>query len=257
MAPKSIFIILLLGLVSTPAFTQNDYYIGLEIGPKFDYYKLATGGNRPYHPSINIYNQMAATFGLLGGAIVEEKYQIEVGIYKSDYRVNIDLLTENGDVYFANTPINTFTSYMVPFNFNAVKSWQGKYEPRHFIYGTGVTLLAGTKMGISETFYSPEVPINPLNASAGSISYVISDNSFDAKIVMLNINIGYQYPINESVNIHIGMNSKLGIAGNNYFDITHKTPNHAAIKNSIFTSGTSLQFNIGFRYFLDEEHDTL
>ncbi len=116
----------------------------------------ATGGTRPYHPSIKIYNQMAATFGVVGGAIVEERYQVEVGIYKSDYRVNVDLLTESGDVYFANTPINTFTSYMVPFNFNVVKTWQGKYEPRHFIYGTGVTLLAGTKMGLTETFFSPE-----------------------------------------------------------------------------------------------------
>ena len=110
---------------------------------------------------------------------------------------------------------------------------------------------------MTETFFSPEVPINPLNASAGSISYIITDNSFDAKIVMLNINVGYQYPINEAVNINIGMNSKLGIAGNNYFDITHRTPNHASVRNSIFTTGTSLQFNIGFRYYLDAEEETM
>lgn len=243
-------------LLANHSFGQKEYYIGLDIGPKFDQYKLGTGGFRPYHPSINVYNQMAATFGILGGALIEERYQVEVGIYKSDYRVNIDLLTENGDIYFANTPINTFTTYMVPFNFNAVKTWQGKYEPRHFIYGTGVTMLAGTKMGLDETFYSPEVPINPLNASEGSISYVISNNSFDAKIVMLNINLGYQYPINESVNINVSMNSKLGIAGNNFFDITHKTPNHNSVRNSIYTTGTSLQFNIGFRYFLGEETET-
>jgi len=257
MDKRKILIILILSVISQAATAQNDYYIGLDIGPKFDYYKLATGGARPYHPSIKIYNQMAATFGVVAGALVEEKYQVEVGIYKSDYRVNIDLLTESGDVYFANTPINTFTSYMIPFNFNAVKTWQGKYEPRHLIYGTGVTLLAGTKMGLTETFFSPEVPINPLNASAGSIAYVISDNTFDAKIVMLNLNISYQYPINEVVNINVGMNSKLGIAGNNYFDITHRTPNHASVKNSIFTTGTSLQFNIGFRYFLDAEEETM
>lgn len=256
MAIKKTLILLASLLLAFESYAQKEYYFGLDIGPKFDQYKLATGGTRPFHPSIHVYNQMAATFGILGGALIEERYQVEVGIYKSDYRVNIDLLTESGDVYFANTPINTFTTYMIPFNFNAVKTWQGKYEPRHFIYGTGVTMLAGTKMGLEETFYSPEVPINPLNATDGSISYVISNNSFDAKIVMLNINLGYQYPINESVNINVSMNSKLGIAGNNFFDITHKTPNHNAIKNSIYTTGTSLQFNIGFRYFLGEETET-
>ena len=256
MAFKKIISILIFCTLANYSFGQNDYYFGLDIGPKFDQYRLATGGSRPYHPSIRLYNQMAATFGVIGGVMLEDKYQVEVGIYKSDYRVNIDLLTESGDVFFANTPINTFTTYMIPFNFNAVKTWQGEYEPRHFIYGTGVTMLAGTKMGLDETFFSPEVPINPLNASDGSISYVISNNSFDAKIVMLNINLGYQYPINESVNINVSMNSKLGIAGNNFFDITHKTPNHNAVKNSIYTTGTSLQFNIGFRYFLGEETET-
>lgn len=253
---KKIITTLIFISLASGSFAQSDYYIGLDIGPKFDQYRLGTGGTRPFHPSIKLYNQMAATFGVLGGVLLENNYQIELGIYKSDYRVNIDLLTESGDVFFANTPINTFTTYMIPFNFNAVKTWQGKYESRHFIYGTGVTLLAGTKMGLEETFYSPNVPINPLNAAEGSISYVISNNSFDAKLIMLNINLGYQYPINESVNINVSMNSKLGIAGNNYFDITHKTPNHNAIKNSIYTTGTSLQFNIGFRYFLDDESET-
>ena len=126
MAKRKIFIILIISFVAQFASGQNDYYIGLDIGPKFDYYRLATGGTRPYHPSIKIYNQMAATFGVVGGAIVEERYQVEVGIYKSDYRVSVDLLTESGDVYFANTPINTFTSYMVPFNFNVVKNMARK-----------------------------------------------------------------------------------------------------------------------------------
>ncbi|MFT5725600.1 MAG: hypothetical protein ACI9JN_002726 [Bacteroidia bacterium] len=257
MARKKITLALVCCLLSIYSSGQNDFYIGLDIGPKFDQYRLATGGTRPYHPSMKIYNPLAATFGIMGGIMLEDKYQVEIGIYKSDYRVNIDLLTENGDVFFANTPINTFTTYMIPFNFNAVKTWQGTYEPRHFIYGTGFTILAGTKMGLSETFVSPEVPINPLNSSEGSISYVISNNSFDAKIIMLNLNLGYQYPMNESVNINISMNSKIGIAGNNFFDITHKTPKHNAVKNSVYTTGTSVQFNIGFRYFITEETETI
>jgi hypothetical protein len=257
MEVKKVINTLIIIMLSITGFAQNQYYVGLDIGPKFDQYQLATGGSRPYHPSINVYNQMAATFGVLGGVTLEDKYQVEVGIYKSDYRVNIDLVTETGDEFFVNTPINTFTSYMIPFNFNAIKTWQGAYEPRHFIYGTGVTMLAGTKMGLDGTFISPAVPINPLNASEGSISYVISNNNFDAKILMLNINIGYQYPINESVNINVSMNSKLGISGNNYFDIEHRTPNHSSVVNSIFTTGTSLQFNIGFRYKLGSEAQTI
>ena len=90
MAKRKIFIILIISFVAQFASGQNDYYIGLDIGPKFDYYRLATGGTRPYHPSIKIYNQMAATFGVVGWSfIVEERYQVEVGIYKSDYRVTL------------------------------------------------------------------------------------------------------------------------------------------------------------------------
>lgn len=252
MAIKYGFTALYILLLSSLSLAQNKYYIGLDIGPKFDQYKLATGGSRPYSPSIEIRNQMAATFGVLGGVLMEDKLLFEAGIYKSDYRVHFDIINEQGNAYFYNTPVNTFTSYMIPFNFNFIKTSQGKYEPRHWIFGTGFSLLAGTKLGIRETFTSSPVLVDPLDASKGDISYVISNNGFDAKIIMLNLNLGYQYPINESVNINVSINSKLGIAGNNYFDITHSTPDNPEVINSIFTTGTSLQFNIGFRYFLRE-----
>ena len=252
MVVKRSITVLVIVLSALSIKAQSRYYIGLDIGPKFDLYRLASSGARPFDNSIEIANPMAATFGVTGGVLTQEGYQLEAGIYKSDYRVNVTLFTEDGGAYFTNTPINTFTSYMIPFNFNRVKSWQGKYEPRHLIFGTGFTLLAFTKLGIEETYFSPQVPIDPNNLNQGNISYTITDNGFNAQVVMLNLNIGYQYPINESVNISISANPKLGIAGNNFFDITHTTPNHAAIRNSIFTSGTSMQLNIGFRYFLDE-----
>ncbi|MBO6518353.1 MAG: hypothetical protein JJ975_17595 [Bacteroidia bacterium] len=254
MACRKLLILTLLFTCGMHATTraQNVYYAGLEIGPKFDQYRLASGGNRPYSPSLSVSNQMAATFGILGGVKLEDRLLIEAGIYKSDYRVHIDVINEDGQRYFENTPINTFTSLMIPFNFNFIKTKQGKYEPQHLIIGTGFTLLANTKLGITETFVSPEILVDPFDVSKGTISYTVSNNQFDAKIFMLNLNLGYQYPINDFVNINVSMNTKLGVAGNNYFDITHRTPDHAQVRNSVFTSGTSIQFNIGFRYFFIE-----
>ncbi len=254
---KNVVTILFIFFTSTIANAQKQYYFGIDIGPKFDQYKLVKNSQQAFSPNIKIYNPLAATFGVLGGMMLEEKYQLEAGIYKSDFRVNIDLLTQSGDKFFVNTPINTFTSYMIPINFNVVKTWQGKYEPRHFIFGTGFTILANTKLGIAETFFSPEVPIDPQNSSAGAISYVISDNTIDGGMVMLNLNLAYRYPINESVNISVGMNSKIGVAGTNYFNISHSTPNFAPVKNRLETKGSSVQFNIGFRYFLESEEANL
>lgn len=234
---------------------ERTYYVGLDIGPKFDIYRLASGGTQPYSPNIKIHNHLAATFGILGGVKLDNKLLIEAGVYKSDYRVNIDIIDEQGRAFFVNTPINTFTSYMIPFHFNGIRTKQGKYEPMHFIYGTGFTVLAGTKRGIKETYFSPEVPVDPLDVNQGFVSYQVSNNSFSAKIVLVNINLGYQYPINDYVNINLAMNSKVGVAGSNYFDIQHNTPNHK-VTNSIFTKGTSIQFNIGFRYFILPDDQT-
>jgi hypothetical protein len=234
----------------------NQYYIGLDIGPKFDQYRIENTGAKAYTPNLNITNPMAATFGVLGGVKIEDKIMVEAGIYKSDYRVNIELVAKDGSKHFSNTPINTFTSYMVPFNVNFIKSKQGKYEPQHFIFGTGFSLLARPKLGLTGRFASVASPLDPLDLTKGLVSYEIYDNDFDADLVLLNVNAAYQYPINEDVNIHIGINGKIGVAGKNFFKIDQKTPNNPTITNTVSSTGSSIQISIGFRYFIPQEDVT-
>lgn len=256
MAYRKLIICLIGLLLSGKVLAQRQYYIGLDIGPKFDQYKAEPSGSAPYTPNIKITNPLGATFGVVGGAILEDNYNFEVGIFKSDYKFHVDLIAPNGVTYFKNTPINTFTTYMIPVHFNKLHTWQGKYDKRCFVYGTGFTLLAGNNLGINETYTSPRIPINPLNSDEGEISYTVSDNVFDAKMIMLNLNLGYQYPINEFVNVNLSMNSKIGVAGSNFINISHSVPNTLPIRNTISSTGTSIQFNIGFRYFIDVEETT-
>ena len=244
--------ILLVGFSVLASAQDKQFFIGLDIGPKFDQYRVESTGSKAYEPNLNISNPLAATFGVLGGIKIEDRIMVEAGIYKSDYRVNIELVAKDGSRHFSNTPINTFTSYMIPFNLNFIKSKQGKYEPQHFIFGTGFSLLARPRLGLEGRFYSVETPLDPLDLTKGLVSYEIYDNNFDADIVLLNLNAAYQYPINEDVNIHVGVNGRIGVAGKNFFKIDQKTPSNPTITNTISTSGSSLQLSIGFRYFIPQ-----
>ncbi|MCB9261510.1 MAG: hypothetical protein H6607_03980 [Flavobacteriales bacterium] len=253
MGIKNIFSFLLIIVISTLGMAQNQKYIGLDIGPKVDWYRLATGGSRPYSPSLNLHNPIGASFGIIGGIKIDNKILLETAIIKSDFRTNIDIINEDGKRYFVNTPINTFTSYMIPFNFNFIKPIQKKYDTHYWYSGIGITTLVKKKLGLDQTYISPEVFVDENDLTQGSIQYTITGNDFDADLIMFNLNAGYQYPLNEGIMINVSMQLRAGVAGNNFFDLTYKTPQYSAIQNTIYTSGSGIQFNIGFRYFIENE----
>lgn len=231
---------------------QNQYYFGLDIGPKYDRYRLATGGTRPYAPSMQVRNDLGAFFGAVGGVILEEKFVMETGIYRSNFRAIFDLINEDGKRYFVNTPVNTFTAFMVPFIFSTRKAI-GSSGTTFLHLGGGISTLIGSKMGITEVFYSHAEPIDPEDLSKGNIAYTILENTFNAKILTANLNASLFYPVNESVAAILTFSGRVGVAGNNYVDIEHFTPDHQNVKNTIYTTGTGFQIQFGFRYFLRSE----
>ncbi len=238
---------LLLFLLPSAVSAQNSYFFGLDIGPKFDQYKLATGGTRPYDPSINLRNDIGAMFGVSFGVLVEDKLMLESGIYRSNFRAIFDIVNEGGQKYFINTPVNTFTSFMLPFNLN-VRKPIGRSEGTYVHLGGGFSTYFGTKRGITEVFYSHAEPVDPENFNKGNIAYIIRDNDFDAQLITLNLHTSFHFPVNEVVSGSMSVTGRLGVAGNNYVDIEHATPDYASIKNSFFTSGSGVQFLFGFRY---------
>ncbi|MCB0735390.1 MAG: hypothetical protein KDC76_12465 [Bacteroidetes bacterium] len=229
---------------------QNRYFLGVDIGPKVDIYRLASGGSRPYDPSLSVENDLGAFFGVNGGVLVENKIMVETGLYRSNFRAVIDIVNEDGQHYFQNTPINTFTAWFLPVNFNIRKPWRDK--PNQFWYaGFGTSTLVGIKRGVDQYISHGEL-VDPSDINQGTIGYSITSNSFDAKIITLNGNAGIHYPINASVVANFSISVRLGVAGNNFIDIDHETPDYPSVKNTIYTSGSGAQLQFGFRYFLDD-----
>ena len=247
-----IMIFVSIAILTTSAVAQNQYFFGLDIGPKVDIYRLATGGSRPYSPSFRVKNDMGALFGVSAGAIVEEKIMLETGLYRSNFRAVIEIVNEENQTYFRNTPVNTFTAWFLPFNFNFRKPMKNQ-KGGYLFGGFGASTLVGIKKGINEPYFSHGELVDPSDVNQGTIAYQINANAFDAKIVTINANGGVQYAINDQVFASAQLSLRMGVSGNNYVDFEHETPEQASVLNSIYTSGSGFQMQLGFRYLLGRD----
>ncbi|MBI1306156.1 MAG: hypothetical protein GC181_06030 [Bacteroidetes bacterium] len=239
-------------LNSTTIWGQNQYFFGLDLGPKVDVYHMATGYAKPYSPNMKIHNDVGALFGVTGGVLLDNKYVLETGLYRSNYRATFELFDEKGRLYFRHTPVNTFTAYYLPVILYQRKKI-GKLPNMFIQYGGGFSTIVGAKVGLQTPYYSQEVPLNEADLTEGYISYTVVNNSFDAKIITLNMNVSLHYPVNEVVVASLTASGRFGISGNNYVDIEHTTPDHYKVQNSLFTKGGGFQLQFGFRYFLEKE----
>ncbi|MFT4523434.1 MAG: hypothetical protein ACI8ZN_002387 [Bacteroidia bacterium] len=234
---------------------QSTAYFGLDLGPKVDYYsQAAVGGSPSYQPNLRIHNDVAGVFGLVFGLKLDSNVWLETGLYKSNFRANFDIIGANGARYFDNTPVNTFTSFVIPINYRRIYEVKKHMfpVPIYLTYGTGLTFLGKQKLGLTEAYRSIAEPVNPADVSEGYVEYSIFKNEIRGKMMMLNLNAGVQYRVNSNLMVNILATYRYGISGANNMLITHKFADFEPITNKISTKGNELQLTFGFRYFLIE-----
>jgi len=245
---RILFISLFL-LISSLTSAQKFYYLGFDIGPKVDLYQLASG-TKAYMPNMAVSNDMAAVAGLTGGVLVDDKFLLETGIFRSNFKTRIQLFDEIGRDYFFNDPINTFDAYMIPVHFdlklNSSKvNWQ-------FFAGMGFTTFINSKLSIVGTKVSVQEYVDLDRPELGYMQYTISENQLTGTIMALNLNFKAWYSINENLFFNFGINGRYGTSGESLFDLNLISPEGTSISNTVYTAGNALQATIGFRIFFDE-----
>ncbi|MCB9245839.1 MAG: hypothetical protein H6606_05360 [Flavobacteriales bacterium] len=241
-----LFISLLLGSTFCPA--QNAYYFGFDIGPKMDFFRLEAATN-PYSPNIELNNDLAAAAGFTGGVLIEDRFLLETGIYRSNFKTRFRLLDEEGMVHFDKEPVSTLNAYLVPVIFalkaqTSIPRWQ-------FFYGFGFNSMVSSTSAIDGTVVSVQSPKNPDDPSAGYLQYTLSGNALAGRLLSVLATYKALYAINDQLQFSLALEGRYGASGDNFLNINHVSPLGARVENVISTSGNALQLNVGFRYFLD------
>ena len=231
------------------ASAQNKYFLGLDIGPKFDFNQLSSSPNNGYSPSFENQNTLAAQFGVVGGIWIEDRRMLEAGLYRSNHQVKFTIVGENGERYFANSLVDTYSAIFVPFSLNY--NFSPGLQMTTFYGGIGASTLLGVQKGIDK-FSSPEVAESPDQPNR-LYSYRVENNSVTEGIMTVNAQLGFIKAINEYAYINLLLMGKLGVGNQNFVDVNSTTPSHNNIENSVISRGSGLVFNIGFRYLLNAE----
>jgi hypothetical protein len=244
-------IALLLCLWAGSTFGQNKYFVGLDIGPKFDFNQLSSSPNNGYSPSFDNHNPLAAQFGVAAGIWIEDRWMLEAGLYRSNHQVKFTILGENGERYFANSLVDTYSAIFVPFSLNY--NFSPGLHMTTFYGGLGASTLLGVRKGI-DRFSSPQVAESPDQPNRVYF-YEVENNSVTEGLMTVNAQIGFIKAINEYAYINLLLMGKLGVGNQNFVDVKSTTPSHSTIQNSVISRGSGILFNIGFRYILNAESE--
>lgn len=236
---------------------ERVFFFGFDMGPKYDHYTSTQIGGLRYSPSLEIVPDIGATAGIVGGFFLDNKYIVELGIFRNNFKVKIDFKSPQGNVFFANTLVNTFSSYSLPIHVGArIKS---NSQRSLLFFQTGITTLFRANLDFDIPKYSIVDQRVVDNQVTDELSYEIFNDRMDGKIMTLDVGLTWNYAVRTNLFLTTAAYVKYGIAGQNLFNVIHHTrsaDNSAAVRDvqhQIQTNGTGAQLTLGFRYFMFEE----
>jgi|GEM_PF-1622284 len=249
-----LLISLLLVLVSSSSALAQDvreFYFGLDLGPKMDIY-VHERSSGEYKPNVEVLSDIGATAGIIGGVKINDQYLFEVGLYKNDYKVKMNFVSDQNNLFFKNTLINTITSVGVPISFNMKMKMS---RPAHEWYaGVGFMPLLNVKTKQDVPFQSVVEEIqNDQGVVTDKMAYSVSEQELDGDIVTANISLRYNYVLSRQLSFHVLGMVRMGVSGRNQFTTSHSTLNFTGIKNEFYTKGTGFNINVGFRFYLHDD----
>jgi hypothetical protein len=253
---KSVLILFTFLFFSQGVMAQDtrEPYFGLDLGPKMDMY-IHGGSSNQYSPNVEILPDLGASAGIVGGIKVNDQFLLEIGLYKNDYKMKLNFISDQKNIFFRNSLINTITSVAVPISFNMkLKRSSLKHQ---WYAGVGFMPLMNVKTDQEVVFQSVVEEIqNDQRVVIDQMAYSVSEQEMDGAIVTANINLRYNYLLSERMLFHIQATARLGVSGRNQFTTSHSTLNITSVTNSFYTKGGGYNFNIGFRFFLDTEEES-
>jgi len=247
---RTLFLLCAFFLISQAADAQRLYFFGFDLGPKMDFYQLNPANNR-YNPNLQLKNDVAAMAGITAGVLIDDKFKLETGLYQSNFKTRFTITDDKGEEHFVNEPVNTFSSLMIPVTLNMRMTTT---NPRwQFFYGLGFSTFINEQSGIDGFYQSPTSLVDADDPSKGAVQYIIYDNKFVGSLMTANLNAHALYSINDQLFLSLNLEGHYGVSGENFFRIAHKTEQNGEhdIENTVFSKGSAVQFNVGFRYFVD------
>jgi hypothetical protein len=243
-----LLILITLSPFSTKA--QSQYYFGLDLGPKMELYRL--GESSVSYESLKIRPDIGAAAGIAGGVIQDDKFGIEVGLYRNNFRTKIEIFDEQGQSYFTNDLIATFSSVRVPVSF--LFKHNTRLEQWQIFSGIGFTSFIGSKLDQQGFSTSPAQLVNPEDPSEGYLQYNLSENRLTGGLMAATIQFRTLYLINQQLHFFTGIYGRFGTSGSNIIDISHyNSITNQTVKNSIYTRGNAWGVSMGFRFYLEED----
>jgi hypothetical protein len=237
----------------TNAQEVKEPYFGLDIGPKMDIYVNSASSNQ-YKPNIEVLPDIGASAGIVGGFRINNEFLFELGLYKNDYKMKLNFISDQGNVFFRNSLVRTITSVGVPMSIN-LKLKRG--SPQHQWYaGVGFMALMNVKTDQETVFQSVVEEIhNDRKEVIDKMAYSVSEQEMNGAIVTANVSLRYNLLLSDRMMFHVMGTVRAGVSGRNEFTISHSTLNYSSVTNTFHTKGSGYNINLGFRFYLgfDEE----
>lgn len=229
-------------------------YFGFDIGPKYDHYISRQVGGPSYSPNVEVVKDIGATAGITAGLFMDNKYIVEIGIYRNNYKAKLDFTSPQGNIFFKSTIVNTFSSYSIPVR---VGSRIFNHSPGSlFFFQVGVTTLLNARLDFDQpkTSVLDEKTID--NVVVDNMDYIITNNQLDGKVMSLDAGLVYNQVIRKNLFFTSVLSARIGIGGENRFSTIHNTRNEdntedvIGVTNEVQTNGSGLNLTLGFRYFM-------
>lgn len=236
---------------------ERVFYFGFDLGPKYDHYTVRQTGGPDYSPNIKIIKDIGATAGISGGFLIDNKYVVELGIYRNNYKAKLEFISPQGNIFFDNTVVNTFSSYSIPVKVGSRFSDHSRTSL--FYVQVGVTTLLNATLDFDQPKNSVLDQKTVDDVPVDQMEYVIWNNLLDGKIMTMDATLVWNRALRKNLFFSTSLSARFGIGGENRFTTVHHTRNEdntedvRDVTNEISTSGTGLNLTVGFRYFMFEE----
>jgi hypothetical protein len=247
---KKILLLLLFACTVILTFAQKEWYGGIDIGPKYDLFRVIKMGNSAGNAKLKIIGDVAAIAGLKLGVNLDKKYTFQTGIYKNDYKVKFDLISSKNNLLFDNELVNTLNTYMIPINL--MRRYPLSNEKQVFTVGFGFSFLVNEKTDLTGQRQSDIQTVENNGIVIDEMKYRLYKHALAGGIFTGNLFAGLDIALFERMFFSIEVCGRLGLSGNDEFSIDAVETKDIADETTTFkisNNGGAVQFVLGFKYF--------
>lgn len=244
---KKILTILLL-FPSSLLLAQNLHYFRLNIGPKFESYKVSGNEN------VSALFHLDAGASIYVGKRFTENIYAEIGLLKNDYSAKFDITTQNnaGTEYrwFDEDLYPTFSSTQAALNVG----WRQPYSQKVSFYGSaGFQTFVSRKLVREGSQQHIRESVIEVDGVKEAIEIYTFSNDLEAGNILLRADIGTLIQVSNSLCVDLGFTARSAISSLNEFQVEYASLSEPEVKTAtLSTNGAGVTLNIGVKYQINK-----